>query len=219
MKDAGFQAAQLAANQIKLDFVERPGASSSAKINFAAGIFSPSSDACGKVQQLRHRLQIRSRACLGGNSLSDCRERRDPALAHFARQAYRLQRRINLELQRLGGPVHEMRGGADAAVGMFGGVVIIPGSFGIALLRHAGDVPSLQSRESISACGVAAFKRGSRMATLRPRKPVVDYRLSRTSCPHGTEIVFTEALSECFPPACVSLVSSSLSLARPTPKQ
>src|SRR5260370_6676542 len=27
------------------------------------------------------------------------------------------------------------------------------------------------------------------MATLRTRKPVVDYRFSRTSCPHGTEII------------------------------
>ncbi len=161
MIDAGIQAAQLAANQIQLNFVECPGAGRSAKINFAPGIFPPSSDARGKVQQLSDRFQIRTRVGLGGNSLSNCRKRRDPALAHFARQAHRLQRRINLERQRLVVPVHEMRVGADAGVGMFGDVVIVPGSVGIAVVSHARDDPSSPSKGSISACGAATLERRS----------------------------------------------------------
>src|SRR6266851_5719725 len=204
MIDAGPQAPQLAANQIKLNFVERPSAGRSPKINFAPGISPPSSDARGKVQQLRDHLQIRRRIGLGRNSLSDCRKRRDPALAYFAWQAHRLQRRINLERQGLVVPVHEMGVAADAVEGMFGGVVIVPGSVRIAVVSHVRNDPSSQSKRSLSACAVAAFERGSRMAPLRPRKPVVDYRLSRTSCPHGTEIIVGGA--SCMFSCCLRVV-------------
>src|SRR5229473_2781438 len=218
MIDAGLQAAQLAENQIQLNLVERPGAGGRAKINFAPGIFPPSRDARGKVQQLRHRLQIWTCVGLGRNSLSDCRKRRHPALAHFARQVHRLQRRINLERQRLVAPVHEMRVAADAGVGVLGGVVIVPGSVGIAVVSHARDDPSSQSRGSISACGVAAFERGSRMAALRSRRPMLDYRLSRPSCPHRTLIVVTEALpnmlSYCLRVVCLILLISSTAYAQ-----
>src|SRR5712664_803934 len=48
MIDAGLLAAQLAANQIQLNFVERPSAGRSPKINFTAGIFPSSRNARGK---------------------------------------------------------------------------------------------------------------------------------------------------------------------------
>jgi hypothetical protein len=48
--DTGFQAGQVAANQIELNLVERPGAGGSSKVNFATGVFPPTGDARGKVE-------------------------------------------------------------------------------------------------------------------------------------------------------------------------
>jgi len=63
-------------------------------------------------------------------------------LAHLAGEAGRLQRGIDLEGYRLVGKVQEMLMGADAGVGVPGGVVIAPGSFRIEIIRHGRVVVS-----------------------------------------------------------------------------
>ena len=64
---------------------------------------------------------------------------KEAARALLRDAAQRVERRINLKWQRLVGPIHEMRVGADAGVGMFGGVVIGPSGLGIAVVSHGGD--------------------------------------------------------------------------------
>jgi hypothetical protein len=54
--DAGLQVREVAANQIKLDLVERSGAGCSAKVNLAARIVPLAGDAGGEVEELGHRL-------------------------------------------------------------------------------------------------------------------------------------------------------------------
>ena len=71
--DAGRQVGQVAANQIKLDLVERSGTGGSAKVDLAARIIPLSRDAGGEVEELRHRLQVRRRVRLGGDALGDGR--------------------------------------------------------------------------------------------------------------------------------------------------
>jgi len=72
--DASLQVGKITANQIKLDLVERPGAGGGAKVEFAAGIFSPAGDAGGEVQELGRRFQIERCVGLGG-TLSAMAER------------------------------------------------------------------------------------------------------------------------------------------------
>jgi hypothetical protein len=112
--DASVQVGEAAANEIKLDFVERTCAGRGAKVNFAAGIVSLAGDAGGEKEELGHGLQIGSGSGLGGNTFGDGGEGGDAGLAHLAGQTHRLQRGINLERHRLVGPVHEVRVGADA---------------------------------------------------------------------------------------------------------
>jgi len=50
--DAGRKVGEVAADEVELDLVERSGACGSAKIDFAARIFSLSGDACREVQEL-----------------------------------------------------------------------------------------------------------------------------------------------------------------------
>jgi hypothetical protein len=56
------------------------------------------------------------------------------------------------------------------------------------------------------------------LAALRTRKPVLDYPLSRASCPHGAGIVITEALkrmlSSCLRFVCLFLLISGTAFAQ-----
>ncbi len=148
--DAGIEVGETAANQIKLDFVERAGTSGGAKVEFSAGIFPFAGDARGEVEELGNGLQIRRCVSLGGDGRGDGREGGYAGLAHLAGQGHGLERRINLERQRLVVPVQEMGVGADTGVRMFGGVVIAPSGVKIAVVNHGNDELSSQSKGSIS---------------------------------------------------------------------
>ena len=50
--DAGFEIREIAADQVEFDLVKRAGASSGAKVDFAARVFPVPGNACGKVEQL-----------------------------------------------------------------------------------------------------------------------------------------------------------------------
>ncbi len=154
--DAGLEVRETAANEIKLDFVERAGTSGGAKVEFSAGIFPFAGDARGEVEELGNGLQIRRCVGLGGNAFGDGRESGDAGWAHLAGQGQGIERGVNLERQRLVAPVQEMRVGADAGVGMFGGVVIGPSGFEIAVVSHGNDEPHHGRKEEYQ---VAAGRR------------------------------------------------------------
>src|SRR5256885_12071976 len=136
MIDPRIQVGEATANQIKLDFVECAGASGSTKKNLASGILSLAGNPSGKVQQLGHCLEIRKCVAVGGDASRDGREGGNASLAKLAGQAHGFERGINLERQRLVGPVHEMGVGADAGVGVLTGLVIGPGGLRIAVASH-----------------------------------------------------------------------------------
>src|SRR5207245_7418979 len=159
--DAGLQVAQVAANQIQLDFVQRSSAGRRAKVEFTPGIAPLSRNAAGEIEQLGYSFQIRSSAGEGGDTFGNGRECGDAGLVHLGGQAHGLERGINLKRQRLVGPVHEMRVGADAGVRMFGCVVISPGGFGVAVFSHGTGGPSSRSKGSISGCVVVTLEDGS----------------------------------------------------------
>jgi len=144
--DASIQVSEAPANEIELDFVERSSAGGGAKVDFAAGMAPLAGDAGGEIEELGHSFQIRRCIGMGGDAFGDAGEGSDAGLPHFAGQAHRLERRINLERERLIGPVHEMGVSADAGVGMFGGVVIGPSGREIAVVRHVGGGPSSKSK-------------------------------------------------------------------------
>src|SRR5271157_5287200 len=139
--DASLKIGEVAANQVELDLVERSRASRGAKIDFAARIFSLPGDACGKVQELGHCLEIRRGIGLdggpGGDAASDCRKGSDSSLAHLGWHARWLKRGIDLERQGLVAKVQEMRVGANARVGMLGSFVVVPALFGVDVAGHS----------------------------------------------------------------------------------
>ncbi len=71
--DAGIEAGEAAANQIKLDFVERASTSGGAKVEFSAGIFPFAGDAGGEVEELGNGLQTRSCDRVGWDAFGDGR--------------------------------------------------------------------------------------------------------------------------------------------------
>src|SRR5947207_3491265 len=52
MIDTGCQVREVATNQIKLDFIERPGTGGGAKVNLTAGILPVPGNPSGKVKEL-----------------------------------------------------------------------------------------------------------------------------------------------------------------------
>jgi len=54
--------------------------------DFASGILSLAGDACGEVEELGYRFQIRRCAGAGGDAFGDGGEGRDAGLAHFGGQ-------------------------------------------------------------------------------------------------------------------------------------
>ena len=134
--DAGLEPGEIAADQIEFDFVERSSAGGGAKVDFAAGIFSVPGDAGREVEQLGDRCQIRRALRFAGNDFGDGGEGGDSGLAEFCRQGRGLQRGINLERDGLVVEVQRMLIVADAGVGVLGGVVVVQGDFGIAVIGH-----------------------------------------------------------------------------------
>ena len=129
--DACIEVRKMTADQIKLDFIQRSRAGGGTKVDFAAGIFSVPGDASGEVEQLGDSFQIRCGCGLGRNDFGDGGKRGYAALTDLGRQGRRLQRGIDLERYRLVVEVEKMRVVVDAGVGVLGGVVIVPGGFGI----------------------------------------------------------------------------------------
>ena len=136
MIETGLEIRQVTANQIQLDFVERPGAGRGAKVNLAARILSLPSDAGGEIEQLSHDPQVGHRHCVGGNALGDRRQSGDSGWAYFAGQTHPLQRGINFERRWLVSPVQEMWVRANAEVGMFRSFVVGPRCLRIAVVSH-----------------------------------------------------------------------------------
>ena len=164
--DAGIEVSEGTANEIELDLVERAGAGGGAKVEFTARIFSLAGDAGGEVEELGHRLQIRRGIGVGRDASRHGREGGDAGLAQFGGQAQEFERGINLERQRLVGPVHEMEVAADTSARMFGGFVIGPSGFGIAAVRHGNDKSSAPSKGSIAVCATPTLERGSYVGTI-----------------------------------------------------
>ncbi len=135
--DAGFEVGEIAADQVELDFIERSGAGSGAKVDFAAGIFSVPGDAGRKVEKLSDRFEVRGRRGLWGNDFGDGGKGSDSGLADLGGQRRGLECRVNLEGDGLVVEVQKVLVGADAGVGVLGGVVIVQRDFEISIVGHA----------------------------------------------------------------------------------
>src|SRR5260370_41393655 len=97
------------------------------------------SDPSGEIQQLGQSRQVWKRAgciSLRADALGDCRKRGDAGLAQLSRQRQRLQSGVSLEGQGLIAPIQEMQIVMNAGVGMFGCVVVSPGSLKILVRSH-----------------------------------------------------------------------------------
>ena len=98
-----------------------------AEINLASRIFSVPGYAGGQVKELGDRLQVRSRVGLRRNNFRDGGECGDSRLADLGGQGRRLKRGVDLEGDRLVVEIQRMLVGADAGIGVLGGVVIVQG--------------------------------------------------------------------------------------------
>ena len=83
--DAGREVSEFAANQVKLNFVQRSGAGGGTKINLPTRIFSVPGDSGGKVEQLCDCLQIRHRVGFRHHYFRDGGQGSDSGLAHLGR--------------------------------------------------------------------------------------------------------------------------------------
>ena len=130
--DAGFEVGEVPADQVELDLVQCSRAGSGAKVDFASRIFSVPGDAGREVEELGDCLEIRGGRGLWGNDFGNGGKGCDSGLADFGGQRRRIECRVDLEGDRLVAKVQGMLVGADADVGVLGGVVI--GQRGVEIL-------------------------------------------------------------------------------------
>ena len=151
--DAGLQPGELAADQVEIDVVERARVRGRAEVHLPAGVALLLRDARGEEEDPRQGGEIGSlRGLLVGACLllGDPRERlqrRDLERGVFGGQRKRLERRIDLEGERLILEVQVVGVPMQALLGVLGGVVIRAGG-GTGPLGHdpSDGKPATSSR-------------------------------------------------------------------------